>query len=398
MSFRFRRRVTLAPGLRLNISKGGVSLTAGPRGASVTAGKQGIYRNLGLPGTGLSHRTRIGGLPAGGRVSGSVASGGVADIGIALSEQGWVQLLDATGGPLPEADSRRVREAFRGPIQAWLGDEVERINAGIDRILDIHLETPPPETPGPYLPVPFSERRPERPSLRDPGGIVRLVKPWRRAVEERNSAQRRAFSAQHAAWEERREAHQTREAERTERSRGAMEGEPAAMRGWIAEILAAIDWPRETEVAYEVTDDGRRFLLDVDLPPPEEMPSERAELSRRPFKLNVAERSDRRLREVYARHVHGVGFRLAGEAFRHLPTVEEVVVSGFTQRIDDATGQEVDDYLYSARISRKVWGEIDFARLEAVDPIAAFDRFDLRRDMTPTGIFRPVEPWPEAGG
>jgi len=146
-----------------------------------------------------------------------------------------------------------------------------------------------------------------------------------------------------------------------------------------------------------VTDDGRRFLLDVDLPPPEEMPSEHAELSKRPFKLNLTERSDRRLREVYARHVHGVGFRLAGEAFRHLPTVEEVVVSGFTQRIDDATGQEVEDYLYSARISRKVWGEIDFARLDAVDPIAAFDRFDLRRDMTPTGIFRPVEPWPGPG-
>jgi len=60
MSFRFQRRVRLFPGARVNFSKRGVSLTGGQRGASLTAGRRGLYSNLGLPGTGLSKRTRLG--------------------------------------------------------------------------------------------------------------------------------------------------------------------------------------------------------------------------------------------------------------------------------------------------------------------------------------------------
>ncbi|MDT1790675.1 DUF4236 domain-containing protein, partial [Salmonella enterica subsp. enterica serovar Oslo] len=35
------------------------SLSIGPRGASLSVGKNGTFANLGLPGTGLSYRTRI---------------------------------------------------------------------------------------------------------------------------------------------------------------------------------------------------------------------------------------------------------------------------------------------------------------------------------------------------
>ncbi|MBV1897202.1 MAG: DUF4236 domain-containing protein [Rhodobacteraceae bacterium] len=59
MAFRFRRTIRLAPGIRLNISKSGVSTSVGPRGASISIGKRGIYANTGIPGTGMSYRTRI---------------------------------------------------------------------------------------------------------------------------------------------------------------------------------------------------------------------------------------------------------------------------------------------------------------------------------------------------
>jgi len=54
-----RRTIRLAPGIRQNISKSRVSTSVGPRGASVTIGKRGIYANTGLPGTGMSYRTRL---------------------------------------------------------------------------------------------------------------------------------------------------------------------------------------------------------------------------------------------------------------------------------------------------------------------------------------------------
>ena len=59
MAFRFQRRIKIAPGLRLNISKSGVSVSAGPRGASLTAGTRGLFANAGLPGTGMSSRQRL---------------------------------------------------------------------------------------------------------------------------------------------------------------------------------------------------------------------------------------------------------------------------------------------------------------------------------------------------
>lgn len=61
MGFRFQKRIKIAPGLRLNISKSGASVTTGVRGASVTTGKNGMHLNTGLPGTGLSHRQKLGG-------------------------------------------------------------------------------------------------------------------------------------------------------------------------------------------------------------------------------------------------------------------------------------------------------------------------------------------------
>ena len=59
MGFRFRRTIKILPGVCLNLSKSGVSVSAGVKGASVTAGKKGVYANVGVPGSGLSYRTRI---------------------------------------------------------------------------------------------------------------------------------------------------------------------------------------------------------------------------------------------------------------------------------------------------------------------------------------------------
>ena len=59
MSLRFRRRIKIFPGVHLNISRSGISTSVGVRGASVTLGKRGTYANTGIPGTGISWRTRI---------------------------------------------------------------------------------------------------------------------------------------------------------------------------------------------------------------------------------------------------------------------------------------------------------------------------------------------------
>ncbi|HEY8800778.1 MAG TPA: DUF4236 domain-containing protein, partial [Candidatus Limnocylindrales bacterium] len=52
---RFFRRRKIGPGLSLNASKSGLSLSFGLRCAKVTVGRRGVRRTVGLPGTGLSY-------------------------------------------------------------------------------------------------------------------------------------------------------------------------------------------------------------------------------------------------------------------------------------------------------------------------------------------------------
>ena len=61
MVWNYRKRIKIAPGVHLNISKGGISTSVGPKGAKVTFGKNGTYLNKGIPGTGLYSREKISG-------------------------------------------------------------------------------------------------------------------------------------------------------------------------------------------------------------------------------------------------------------------------------------------------------------------------------------------------
>jgi hypothetical protein len=54
MGFRFRRSLKILPGIRLNLSGSGASVSLGPRGLRYTIGSRGTRTTVGLPGSGLS--------------------------------------------------------------------------------------------------------------------------------------------------------------------------------------------------------------------------------------------------------------------------------------------------------------------------------------------------------
>ena len=56
MTWRFRKRIKLLPGLWINLSKGAPSLSIGGKGVTTNIGKKGVATTLGTPGTGLSYR------------------------------------------------------------------------------------------------------------------------------------------------------------------------------------------------------------------------------------------------------------------------------------------------------------------------------------------------------
>lgn len=61
MAWSYRKRIKIAPGISLNVSKKGASTSFGVRGASITTGRNGTYLNTGIPGTGIYSRKKISG-------------------------------------------------------------------------------------------------------------------------------------------------------------------------------------------------------------------------------------------------------------------------------------------------------------------------------------------------
>ena len=59
-SFRFFRRVHIAPGLTVNLAKAGPSLSLGARGAHLTLSSTGIRKTVGLPGSGCFYTSKQG--------------------------------------------------------------------------------------------------------------------------------------------------------------------------------------------------------------------------------------------------------------------------------------------------------------------------------------------------
>jgi hypothetical protein len=58
---RFQKRVSVLPGVKINLSKSGASTSIGGKGASVNLGLNKRMINLGIPGTGLSYRVPLNG-------------------------------------------------------------------------------------------------------------------------------------------------------------------------------------------------------------------------------------------------------------------------------------------------------------------------------------------------
>ena len=59
MPIRFHRQFTLFPGVKVNISKTGMSITIGGKGFHLNFSKRGVMQTTNLPGKGLSHRSYL---------------------------------------------------------------------------------------------------------------------------------------------------------------------------------------------------------------------------------------------------------------------------------------------------------------------------------------------------
>jgi hypothetical protein len=316
----------------------------------------------------------------------------------ALNDDGTVDMRDGTGASLPENLQRKAKRQKGAEIRAWLAEQCEEINQTRESLRRIHENTPAPGATTIHIEgEQFGEAPPPKPNYPALRGIRRLF-PWaRRQAEAHYQALLEHHKDAHERWEERKAKHEQYRLLRREMAKRLAQGETDAIETLFSEKLGTLEWPRETLIDFEVADNGRTLKLDVDLPEIEDIPQREANLPAKGYRLSFKKLKKGQLHEDYARHVHGVLLRVTGEVFANIPTVDCIIVSGYTQRVDLATGRQNDDYIISAKIDREAWKGVSFDALELVDPIVAFERFDLRRDMKKGHELKAIEPLKTGG-
>jgi len=395
MAMRFRKSFKLAPGIRMNLSGGGLSWTLGPRGASLGIGKRGTYLNSGIPGTGLYMRQALsnGALSTQQTSHSTSREATQVSLTVTVSDDGNVAFTDEGGAPVSEELIETAKKQRGDAIRALIQGKCDEINAQVEALGLLHLDVPSPHQHPTYASQAFAIPQPSLPTPKRPGFLDKLIKSRLTRIEAQNAAAQAHHLNELAEWQKARAAFDATESGRRELFELAVAGKPASMEAFFAEVLNDIVWPRETEVSFEVRDEGKELAFDVDLPELEDMPRKTASVPTRGFRLSVKDLSPTAVQKMYAQHVHSIGFRLLGEAFGMLPTVERVNLSGYSQRKNRATGHASDEYLFSVKVQRHQWESLNFEALDSIDVTEAFSRFELRRQMTKTGIFTAIEPF-----
>lgn len=397
MALRFRKSFKLALGIRMNLSGSGASLSVGPRGSSIGIGRRGTYLNTGIPGTGLYARQRIGG---GGHAAKPKSAGQQASqslsIAVAISGDGTISFRDAAGNMLSDQVVRAAKRQHGDAIKGLIQQKCDEINQEVDAVGEIHLHTPSPSEKPVYVRAEYEECKPDEPSQKKLGFIPSLFKRLREKNEEKNRAELVEYQERLNLWERGKAQFEANEARQKTLVEALIYTDTGAMEEFLEESLQEIAWPRETNVSTEVLAGGRVIFIDVDLPEIEDMPNKKAAVPANGYKLSVKDLSAANIQRLYMQHVHGIAFRTIGEVFAALPKAEEVVLSGYSQRPSKSTGQISDEYLLSVRVKRPDWSELAFGNLQSVDVVESLARFDLRRSMSKTGVFKPIEPYSPA--
>lgn len=435
MSFRFRKSFKIAPGIRINIGKSGFSsISIGPRGASVSVGKQGIYSNVGISGTGFSFRSR---LDNGGEQKRIEREEGrllktqeklqqlerqkeaLSKVTLSLNEDGSINIVNSFGTSLSRSEIKMMWDQQSDTILDWLQNEADEINGDVDLLENIYQDTADSNSIPEYNIREFEEPKPKKPTIENKPGkdssptlgfFAKLFKSKREAYQNqldvidekyRKDTERwetgksqflKIYEDNLNRWEVLKEEFDKKQRHIKENFEVLLREDVAFMEETLEGILSVISWPRETLISYEIDSDGQEIWADVDLPEIEDMPQKVAAIASTGKKLNIKNKANKQLQLEYAKHIHGIAFRIVGTIFAALPIAKMIIISGYSQRLDQATGRVNNDYLYSFKVDREKFAEIDFNALEAVDPIAAMDIFEKRKKMTTMGFFKPIEP------
>lgn len=408
MGFRFRKSLKILPGVRVNAGFGGLGLNLGARGASISLNKQGLYGNTSIPGTGISFREKI---SSNSRSEKAIKQQQLAEqvqastqnLVLDLLSEGNIVYKDKDGN---EIDKKIVTELWKQKSDIlinWLESEVEKIN-DIDLITTIHYDMPKPYNEPQLEELEFDKEKPSKPQKKEvnkPSFLKSLFFPSSKQkyqtdlknaeINFQNQTEQYQMNLQ--TWENEKNEFKKAQNELKANFSNLIRTDINTMSEYLEKVLQGLDWARETLVSYDINNSTNTVYIDIDLPEIEDIPQRTASIAATGKKLNIKNKTDKQLRLEYSTHIHAIALRVAAYTFATLPSINLIVISGYSQRLDKTTAHTNEEYLYSVKFNKSDFSKLNFEKIELIDPIKAFDNFENIRKMTETGIFKKIEPF-----
>jgi hypothetical protein len=413
MGFRFSRRIGILPGLRLNLSGSGVSLSAGVRGAHVTLGPRGAYTSVGLPGTGISYRQRVGGgrrfpqAPAareldlnaiGNRANDELAQklfqGGEQTVSLNAEEarryleDPRFRLMD------PQTGRRLTRQQLEARIKAADTEaKVHQVQAALQAEADeyqqrVNFWKPLPQIPSREDWVQAQEKKPLEPQFSPPtepdwvecqaklleeltekhaatelGKLLphflakaAAEKEFPTAWPEREAQLQNAHAQQVQQYEERlaqeSAAWDQLEAERVAWIRRLLGGDLEEVHHTVAEVLQGLRFPFKTRCDFFLKDCASVYLH-LDLPQIEDIIPEAQQEVLKDGGTRTRPRPREERNADYAQLAMGQCLYLAAELFSYLPLAQLVQLAAYTQRPRVRETDPIDTYVLDVPFERE---------------------------------------------
>lgn len=425
---RFRKSVKICKGLRVNLSKSGVSATVGGRGLSFNYGKRGGYLNTSILGTGLYNRHKI--IDGSNNENTSYTAdssyssyysnyNNSANFYLSIKEDtGDIIVLDQNH--IEVTDNTIIKKIKRTELYKEKKEELYRkLKEKIDNqeisFIDIYKLTPKVITESeiktnlkeltkeeyiikPFIKTEVNEEELYKEVIDISKGKVKLWPFWTFSnrkkeyidnefnklktlkIEEELSKEKLYYDEENSKKISLDKEFEEEFNNKKNYLNDILDGNDVFVNETITKIIDDIELPIEFNINFEYHYEDKLIYLDLDLPEIEDIPTKKAEYLSS-GKLKVKEKSQKELKEDYLKCVCGLAFFFSAYIFNVSTRIENILVSGYTQRIDKKSGNTKDEYIYSILIERDKMNIFNFNN---IDTILAFDNFKNIKDFTKT--------------
>ncbi|MGN0777270.1 MAG: DUF4236 domain-containing protein [Candidatus Ventricola sp.] len=328
---RFRKSIKVTKGVKLNLSKGGASFTVGSGlPVSLNVGTKGAYLNWSIPGTGVYDRVRLDKVL-------KEKLGGVLGLGTAVAEEAEEETKSAKQTTQKTAAKKSTSSKSSTAKKASSAKTDTKKTAS-------------------------AKKEPDRPSDKEMDALaqeIALVNIHQQALDVSKKASG------------------TLDANEAE----------AAIEAWLSQSEA----PIEFSVQPEVLADKDAVMIDLDLPEIEDMPQNKlAQMADGTIKIKKKTKKEQA--EDYRTCVFGLGEYVASHVFSLVPQAKKVVVSAYTQRRSEKTGEQMDVFIYSV-----VFARADFTKdYQDKDPYEFCQDLPSRFYVLASGVMKEIVPFEAA--